>query len=440
MAIRSFEPSRIHIWGWGLGSVGLATIHNTLNVLLMAYLTLVVGFDPATAGSVVLLTKLYDVVTDLPTGWLSDRTKSPMGRRRPYLLAATAFTPAALFLLFTAGPQGQTQAIAGLLLYATGYTLFNVPYLSMPSEMTSKPDVRTNMIGVRSFAIAIGTFFGVAFAPYFIGISGGGHDAYSMLAIVMASIIFAAFLGCFLSLKGVPDHSKGQVQQPVFGQLAAIIRGRAYQMLLSIKILHLLGLAVGAGSLFFFVRYALGYDTKTLGLYGLVTTVAWAISMPFWTRLANNKGKRFGYFIATILYTLMTLSWLFATSGEPIELIVLRAILFGFLSGGMLLMGNGMLQDVMDDDFRRSGQHRNGLIAASYSLTEKITSGVGAQILGLVLSTTGFNRAVQVQSESAIDGIYITVALIPAICMALSLFAIKAYNLSEENLKSEINR
>lgn len=433
----SFEPTRTHIWGWGLGSVGLATIHNTLNVLLMAYLITVVGFEPALAGTVVLLTKLYDVITDLPMGWLTDRTKGPMGRRRPYLLAAAAVTPAAMFLLFAAGEGGRVQAIAGLLLYATGYTLFNVPYLSMPAEMSTQPAVRTNMVGVRSFAIALGTAFGVALAPYLIGTMGGTGDAYTTLGLVMAVIVFAAFLGCFISLRGVPDHGQGQHHKPVLGQLRAIIGGRAYRMLLAIKILHLLGLAVGAGSLFFFVRFALGYDAKTLGLYGLVTTLTWAVSMPFWTRLANTRGKRAGYFIATILYTVLTLGWWLAEPGEPMALIIVRGILFGFLSGGMLLMGNGMLQDVMHDDFRRSGEHRNGLIAASYSLTEKITSGVGAQILGFVLSASGFDRAAQTQSADAIGGIYITVALIPAFCMALSLIAIKAYDLSEESLAAD---
>ena len=67
--------------GWGLGSLGLAVILNTLNVLLMAYLTVVVGLEPALAGSLVLAAKLYDIATDLPMGWLTDRTRSRWGAR-----------------------------------------------------------------------------------------------------------------------------------------------------------------------------------------------------------------------------------------------------------------------------------------------------------------------------------------------------------------------
>ena len=111
-----------------------------------------------------------------------------------------------------------------------------------------------------------------------------------------------------------------------------------------------------------------------------------------------------------------------------------RGVAFGLISGGMLLMGNAMLQDIMDEDYRRSGERKNGLFAGLYSLVEKVTSGVGAQVLGLVLSVTGFQRVAATQSESAIQGIYITVAVIPALLMLVSLLAIRMYRLDEKAL------
>ncbi len=421
-------------FGWALGSLGLAVILNTLNVLLIAYLTLVVGLEPALAGSLILAGKLFDVVTDLPMGWISDRTRTRWGARRPWLLAAAVVTPFALIMLFSP-PRGAPGpwVLAALLLYATGYTLFNVPYLSMPAELTRDLRERTRMLALRSAFIAGGTFFGVALAPWLLGRLGGGSAAYETLGLVMAVVVGAAFLGCFL-LTGRAAVTPLEDREPLGTQLRVVASNRYFSALMLIKITHLLALSIGAGSLFFFIRFALGYDLQTLGLYGAVTTLAWALSMPFWSRVANRRGKRFGYFLATCAYVLVTLTWLLAERGEPLPILLTRGFAFGVVSGGMLLMGNAMLQDVMDEDYRRTGSRKNGLFAGLYSLVEKVTAGIGAQVLGLVLSTTGFDRAVAVQPDSAVQGIYLTVALIPAALMALSLVAIWMYRMDEKAL------
>ena len=324
--------------------------------------------------------------------------------------------------------------LASLLLYATGYTLFNVPYLSMPAELTTNVHVRTRMVAHRSTFIAAGTFFGIAAAPFLVGSFGGGEQGYANLGLVMAAVIAVAFIGCFILTGGASVADPGRTFAPVREQLAVVVSNPHFIALMAIKVTHLLALAVGAGSLVFFFRFALGYDLKMLGTYGAVTTAVWAVTMPVWSRLARVKGKRFGYFVATTGYALMTFSWLAAGEQEPIEMILLRAVGFGAISGGMLLMGNAMLQDVMDLDFRETGKRKNGMFAGMYSLVEKITSGIGAQILGLVLSLSGFDRLAATQSESAVDGIYITIALIPGVLMLLSLEVIRRYRLDESRL------
>ncbi len=424
------------IFGWGLGSLGLAVILNTLNVLLVAYLTLVVGIEPALAGSLVLLAKLYDVVTDLPMGWMTDRTRTRWGARRPYLFAAALLTPVSLVMLFSP-PTGDkvTYVVAALLLYATGYTLFNVPYLSMPAEMSRDTHLRTRMVAWRSLFIAGGTLFGVAIAPYLIGQLGGGADAYAVLGRIMAGVVAFAFMACVVLTGPSREVAPAGPSIPLRRQFREIAGNAHFRTLLLIKITHLLALSIGAGSSVFFYRYALGYDLRTLGLYGAVTTIVWALAMPVWTRVARNRGKRFGYFVATLAYSIMTFSWWFAEANEPLVLLLGRGVLFGLIAGGMLLMGNAMLQDVMDEDFRRTGERKNGMFAGSYSLIEKVTSGIGAQILGLVLSYTGFVRGAAVQPASAVSGIYIVTALVPGLLMLVSLAVIRSYRLDEATLK-----
>jgi GPH family glycoside/pentoside/hexuronide:cation symporter len=216
--------------------------------------------------------------------------------------------------------------------------------------------------------------------------------------------------------------------------LKTLFRNPHFVTLLLIKITHLLAMSIGAGSLFFMFRFVLEADLQTLGIYGAVTTIVWAVMMPVWTSIARKHGKRYGYLVATFAYSIVTLSWLLADEAEPLYGTLVRGACFGVISGGMLLMGNAMLQDVMDEDYRRTGVRKNGMFAGSYSLIEKITSGIGAQILGVILSVSGFSRAAQAQPESALLGIYIVVAIIPAGLMLLSLFVIRAYRLDESKL------
>lgn len=423
------------MFGWGLGSLGLAVILNTLNVLLIAYLTVVVGIEPALAGSLVLLAKLYDVLTDLPMGWITDRTHTRWGARRPYLLAAGVVTPFALVMLFAA-PDGDavTWIVAALLLYATGYTLFNVPYLSMPAELSPDTHLRTRMVAWRSLFIAGGTLFGVAVAPYLVGSLGGGADAYAVLGKTMAAVVAAAFAGCVVLTGQRREVVQPPPATPITTQLKMMAGNRHFLTLLLIKVTHLLAMSIGAGSLFFMFRFVLDTDLQTLGIYGAVTTLVWAVMMPMWTSIARKHGKRSGYLLATFAYSLVTLTWLFADADEALAMTLLRGAAFGVISGGMLLMGNAMLQDIMDEDYRRTGVRKNGMFAGSYSLVEKITSGVGAQILGAILSITGFDRAAQQQGDTALLGIYVVVGLIPAVLMLLSLFVIRAYRLDESKL------
>lgn len=441
MSITTTDPERRQlpyrvVFGWGLGSLGQSTILNTLNVLLLAYLTVVVGIEPALAGALILAAKLFDVATDLPVGWASDRTRSRWGARRPYLLLAAFVTPISMYLLFRP-PIGDpvVYVLIAFAAYTTGYTLFNVPYLSMPAELSSNTHERAAMVAHRSAFIAAGTFFGVAAAPYIVGVTGGGAYGYQVLGAVIAGLVFIGFVGAFL-LTSWRARETDTLQLPFAQQLRAVLSNGHFLALMFIKITHLLALAVGAGSLFFFFRYALGYDLQMLGLYGAVTTLAWAISMPAWTRLARTRGKRYGYFVATAAYVLVALSWLTAEQGEALGLLMIRATVFGVVSGGMLLMGNAMLQDIMDHDMRSTGEAKNGVYAGTYSLLEKLASGVGAQILGLVLSLSGFDRSAATQSPLAVDGVYLTASVIPAGLMLVSLYAIYRYRLDESLLKT----
>jgi len=159
--------------GWGLGSLSMSAMFNAVSLLLLTFLIEFVGIPAVTAGALILVSKIYDAVTDPLMGILSDRTKSRWGRRRPYLMLGGLLAGLSFIMIFTV-PTFENQnttliyVFVALLLNATAYTVFNVPYLTMPAEMTDSYHERTSLMSFRVSAIAGGQLLSSVIGPVII--------------------------------------------------------------------------------------------------------------------------------------------------------------------------------------------------------------------------------------------------------------------------------
>ena len=142
--------------GWAMGSMGTGVMIGALTGYGLYYMTNYLGIAAGLAGSLIGLSKFYDMISDPVMGQISDRTQSKWGRRRPYLLVGTIACPFTLLLLFhlpvfESGSLTITLLFLVLVLYATAFTSFNVPYFAMPAEMTSNYHERTVIMSQRVF-------------------------------------------------------------------------------------------------------------------------------------------------------------------------------------------------------------------------------------------------------------------------------------------------
>jgi GPH family glycoside/pentoside/hexuronide:cation symporter len=431
-------PTRI---GWATGSIGTITVLSTTSFLLLFYMTTVLGLGPALAGGLLFGAKLFDALIAPALGRFSDGFASKWGRRRPFLFAGALACGLALLALFNppvaSGPGLLAWLVAGLLLLAAGYTLFNVPYLAMPAEMTASPRERTALMSWRILFVSIGGAL-VGFAPKVAEMLGGGARGFSLTGALLGAVVTAAMLVAFAAsarARGGPPPTG-----PQENALKVIGANRPFLMLLAAKVLQLVGLAAMQASVLFLLVQVLRLDAGTIGVYTGVTTIASVASMPLWVRLGRRFSKRDLFIAGVLAFALIKLSWMLAVPGEPVELVMARAALSGLCTGGVLLMGQSILPDAIAWDCERSGVRREGVYAGAYSFVEKASMALGPLLIGLILAGVGFDpqaaRAGVEQGPGAVRGVYLGAAVLPALLYALSAIPLAFYALVERPARS----
>jgi glycoside/pentoside/hexuronide:cation symporter, GPH family len=435
-------PTRLKL-AWGTGALGAAVLMNSVTILILYYLVSVVGLDPGIAGTLVFLSKLADAATDPLMGVISDRARFRSGRRRPFLVTGAFFSAISFAMLFTI-PQFDSEAttiayvLGSLLLYTVGYTIFNVPYMAMPAELTDGYHERSSLHSYRVVAISIGSSVAGALAPLLLQLFGEGREAYRVIAISFAAIIFASMVYCYVGTREARFTFSTPTAHTAGGQVRLLLSNTPFLWLIATKALQLLGIAsVGATTLFFITAY-LRIPLANLGVFALINTVVTVLMMPVFVRMSRRIGKRNGYLVSTAVFVAYCLSWIPAGPGEPLAWYYARAVLVGVCLGGNILLANSMLTDTIEFDARRSGMRREGIYAAMYSFVEKTAGALGPLLVGWILQFVGFDRDLPrdaVQRPEVLFGILVGVSLLPAALATLSMVTLAFYRLDEKMLQ-----
>ncbi|MGI9331110.1 MAG: MFS transporter [Gammaproteobacteria bacterium] len=420
--------------GWGIGSLGGAALINAVGFLALFYLIRAVGLSPATAGTLVFLAKCFDIITDPLMGVLSDRTRSPWGRRRPWLFVAAFVSPLAFVLLFYvpagAGMQSVIWAAVALLLYALGYTMFNIPYLAMPAEMTRDYHEQSRLMSMRVVFVALGILVGGALGPFLVSEFGGDAAAYSAMSWVLAAIIGSSMAASFFGTSSAAFTTRSSHYVGLKEQWSQALANRPFIVLLSAKFLHMTGVALAISSLLFMVTVVLQRDEAAASAFVFSSTAGTLLAIPFWLASSRRLGKRNTYLLAVFFYVPVLLSWFLAGTGESWSVYLLRGFGIGVVTGGLTLTAQAMLPDAIQEDSRLTGLQREGVFTAAYSFMEKTAFALGPLVFGLALDQAGFDPAdVSGADESVRQVILFSAATAPAIASALSALVLCFYTL-----------
>ena len=434
--------------GWAAGAFGVAVLMNGISGVILLFAVSILKIDPWLAGAVILVSKLFDVATDPVVGIWSDRHKSTKGRRRPFLTWGALASAASFAAIFTA-PQFDSQYLTAaylfgaLCLYAFGYTLYNIPYLSMPAEMTDNYHERSSIHAFRMVFVALGGMVAGAGSKALLDHLGIGEaSSWATVGIIGGSIIFLSMMVTYFTTSKArfteADEAKeGNKFEQLGREFGAVVGNRHFLRLIGVKFSQLMGVqTMAAGMAYFFLQY-LERDFSYLAMFFVVVSISTIIFSPILVAFSKKFGKKGAYYVAAGVNIIYALSWTLAGPDEPLWSILARASIVGIAFGGNVIMAMSMLTDIINEDANRTGVRREGAFTALYSFVEKFTGAVGPLIVGVALSFVGFNKDLPPnvpQGDDVNTALLLAVSWLPAVFYIVAVLLLSGYKLTEDQI------
>lgn len=420
------EPGLSAQAAYGAGQIAGQVFRDVPSLLLLFFMTSVLGISPALAGSAIFIPKLVGgIVFDVSVGLVSDRVQGRFARRHWLLIGALA-APAAMIALFHVPPGSESAMAAHVAiafgLYMAVFACLSVPYLAIAGDLLLSPHQRTVLMAWRLGFTAIGVLVAGAVAPGYAAAAGGGQAGYAamakLLAVICAVSLVIGWWGAGRVAKRVGTRPAAQEGITLQAALTALADPR-FSVLAVVSLLQLVAAGMAYAGLLYFITYNLGI-TDALSRVGpvvLLSCLGIIIAQPFWVKVAARFGKRRAYVAAALIHGAAHLGWAAATWGG-LPFLYGFALLLGIGNSGWAMLGFSMVGDI-------AGEGKAGLYSAVYIALDKIAFALGgALIIGLILSAYGFDAAAAArggpQPASALTGILIAFALAPAVCNAIA--------------------
>jgi len=423
--------------GFGAADLGGNLFFTAMGFWSLNYLTDTVAVPAAAAGIAVMVGKLWDAVTDPMMGFVSDRTRSRWGRRRPYLLFGSVPLFLAMWFFFTNPGISDPFMVAvwaafALCLLNTAYTIVNIPYSSLTPELTSDYHERSSLNGYRFGFAVVGTILGaVAVLPIADAFGGDRSKGFSAVGAVLGFVMMASALVTFASVRE-PDHSKEpRPTEKFFPTFLAVFRNKPYVIVLLTYALNLTSLAFVQGILVYYFKYLYKNEGMTTAAMAILLLVA-MVCIPISVLVSKRIGKKRTYQFSLLVLALSCLS-IFALG---------HVLGMGFFLGAMVFAGIGlgfgyvapwaMVPDAIEVDAIRTGNRKEGAFYGMWTFTSKVGSSLAIFLTGAILSLAKYAPNSADQAPSTILAIRMLVGPVPAAIFIGALALIEFYPIDEK--------
>ncbi len=400
---------------YGLGSVAYGIKDNGFATLLLLFYNQVIGLRADLVGLAILVALVLDAFIDPVVGHLSDHTRSPWGRRHPFMYAA-AIPVGVLYLLLWNPPTGSHAAtfaylIVVAILVRTAISCYEVPSAALAPELTADYHERTSVLGYRYLFGWIGSLvmfvvtFAVLLAPtarYPVGqLNPAGYRSYAIIAsLIMTTAILVSAFFTHREIRFLPRVSPTRTSlRGTFRGVLATLRNKAFLTLLFSGIFGYTAQGLTFALSTYINTYYWAFPASVVALFAATLLAGVGLAFVLASVLSRRWGKRRTSVLVSVLYPIVSILpfvlrylGLFPANGNwkliPILMLVAAAGTAFGVAGAIL--GSSMMSDVVEDAQMRTGERSEGLFFAGSFFMQKCVSGLGLFLSGAILSLVAF--------------------------------------------------
>ena len=429
--------------GYGICDVGGNLFFTVIGFWLLNFLTDTVGIVAGLAGIVIAVGKIWDAITDPMAGYLSDRTESRLGRRRPWILfgsiplfitMAVMFTNPALFFGEGWNP-GENQTflfVWGTLafcLLCTAYTAVNIPYNALTPELTTDYHERTSLNAYRFAFAAVGTLIGAGASLPIVMAFPTKSIGFVVMGTLFGAVMFATAIVTFFSVREQP-HLRVKPTQGFFKTYLKVFKNRPYVLILLTYSLHITALTIAMGVAIYYFKYIHNNEPiTTVGMLILIVTAMCFI--PVSVMFSKRWGKKLTYAVGLFVMALALM--ILSMFGHLYHVNFSLGVLFlmGIGLGFTYALPFAIVPDAVEYDYLLTGERTEGAFYGIWTFGIKIGQAVALAISGGVLSLCGYIPDV-VQTATSALGIRLLMGPISAFIFLLSILTLSFYPINEK--------
>ena len=436
--------------GYGSGDIAGSGVYNFLAAFVMLYLTTTIGLNAGVIGTLMMLSKLCEGVSDIFFGAMIDKTRSKLGRARPWMLygfIGCAITLSLIFAIPTSWGKTAQYAyffITYTLHNAVFYTANNVAYGTLTALITKNGQERVQMGSIR-FMFSYGT--GMVVQAVTIGavtFFGGGAAGWRTVAIIYSIIgLISNTISCF-SVKELPDEElddedtmmteNGKVKYSLIDAAKMLLKNKYYIMICSIYIFQQIYSAmINVGV--FFMTYVLG-DEELLGTFAVAINVPMIIGLlvtPFLVKKLHGMYKLnlVGYILGTICRGLVIVGAMIGSIPMMLVCSALASFAISPLQGDL----TALIAASSEYTYLTQNKRIDGTMFSCSSFGTKLGGGIGTALSGWLLAASGFINDAVVQSAGCVRMISIMYLVIPTVINLVIALVLSRLKVEQANAK-----